>query len=80
MVCNNLRPVHICANIPIYFVEIVRALIQFGNSPRLEFVSHCIIISPDTPEAAFNPFEDAAEEEAFNHQCMLLTLTKSHII
>lgn len=73
MVCTGL--VYIlytyCANVQIFLVELVQPLIMTGNAPPLVFVSGWAVIYTDLDyEKLSGMFEDAAEEETFQRQCM----------
>ena len=59
-------------NLRVFFMlEFARELVKTGNSPSLELVSFCSVISLDIPEDPSDGlFRDATEEEAYN-QCML---------
>jgi hypothetical protein len=52
-------------------LEFTRGLVKIGNSPALELVSFCSVISLDIPEDhSAGLFDDAAEEEAFDQRML----------
>jgi tetratricopeptide (TPR) repeat protein len=73
---NIILYVH-CANIRTCLIEHVRALDKTSNGPPLELMFHCVVIPPEIPPERSSGlskdalFEDAAEKEAFFHQCII---------
>ena len=52
-----------------------------GDGPLLELMFHCVVIPPEIPpERSSDLFEDAAEDEAFIHRCIIKARISGHIM